>query len=69
MNKKAEKRVKPGKRERRSVMATLATPKGSSYVVKSNEANKVISYKPTAAQIAKIKARAKEFEQNNLKKK
>ncbi len=50
-------------------MATLATPKGSSYVVKSSEANQVISYKPTAAQIAKIKARAREFEQNNLKKK
>ena len=50
-------------------MAALATPKGSSYVLKSGSAKKVVESKTTPAKALKIKDRAEAFERNNLAKK
>ena len=47
-------------------MAVLATPKGSSYVIKKECAKTIISSKSTPSTEAKIKERAQQFKINNL---
>lgn len=56
-------------RKRVIKLAALATPKGSSYVVKKECAKTIILSKSTPASEAKIKERAQMFVANNLKSK
>jgi len=60
-----KKCVKHGKKVIR--MAALATPKGSSYVVKKECAKSILSSKSTTSSEVKIRDRAKAFKVNNLK--
>lgn len=48
-------------------LAALATPKGSSYVVKKECVKVILSSKSTPSSEAKIKERAQMFKVNNLK--
>lgn len=48
-------------------MAALATPKGSSYVVKKECAKTILESKSTPSSEAKIRERAQLFKVNNLK--
>lgn len=50
-------------------MAALATPKGSSYVIKKECAKTIISSKSTPSTEAKIRERAQQFKINNLNRK
>lgn len=56
-------------RKKETRMAALATPKGSSYVVKKECAKQIIDSKSSASSEVKIRERAQQFKVNNLKKK
>ena len=56
------------RRKKGYIMATMATPKGSSYILKKDCAAKIVESKNSAAVNARILERAAIFEMNNLKK-
>lgn len=64
LNEKNEKN-----RKRVIKMAALATPKGSSYVIKKECAKIIIGSKNAPSTDAKIRERAQQFKINNLNKK
>ena len=56
------------RRKKGYIMATMARPKGGSYILKKDCAAKIIESKNSAAVNARILERAAIFEVNNLKK-
>lgn len=56
------------KNERMRKMATFATPKKDSYIVKKDSANSIIKSKNSNSDITTIKKRAEKFIKNNLNK-
>lgn len=62
--------IKCSKKRKKVIrLAALATPKGSSYVIKKEYAKNIISSKSTPASELKIRERAQMFKSNNLKNK
>lgn len=56
-------------RKKGNTMAALATPKGSSYIIKKDCTAKIVESKNSAAVNARLLERAEIFEMNNLRKK